>query len=256
MKLRRVRCFAAAVAGVLIGGVLIAGCGGTAAAPPTPLTASPEPTAEATPHAAGASVRETGGSAPATVPTRRAADTGATPRSDPGTTPYDDSNPGDSRADSGSSSTPVQGREYTWQDGDLTRRVWVQVDLVARPRDRIRASDIVAVEQGSRSIVRSTDQEAQGEGEPVFRSEFGELMTLPGGVLLALDPEWDAARINRFVSARGIAMSRVQRHVFAANGFLVETAPGFPSLALANALAGQEGVILSSPNWQSTVTPR
>ena len=81
-------------------------------------------------------------------------------------------------------------------------------------------------------------------------------MTLPGGVLLALAPEWDAATINRFVSAQGIAMSRVQRHVFAVNGFLVETEPGFPSLEFANAFAGQEGVILSSPNWQSAVTRR
>ncbi len=190
--------------------------------------------------------------------------------------PHDDSSPGDSRADGGGSSsllrgrsldddaaTPrgpstrsARGREYTWQDGDLTRRVWVQADLVAKPRDRIRASGIVAVNQGSRSIVRETDPDAQGQGAPVFRSEFGELMTLPGGVLLALDPGWDSARINRFFSAQGVAMSRVQRHVFAANGFLVETEPGFPSLELANALAGQEGVILSSPNWQSTVTPR
>ncbi len=253
---------------------MLVGCDGSPAAPP--LTAYPEPTARATPHASGTPVRETGGSAPTTVPTQRAVGTYPTPDSDPGTTPHNDSNPGDSRSDRGGSSsllrgrsldddaaTPrgpstqsAQGHEYTWQDGDLTRRVWVQVDLVVKPRDRIRASDIVALEQGSRSIVRKTDGEAEGEGEPVFRSEFGELMTLPGGMLLALDAEWDSARINRFFSAQGIAMSRVQRHVFAANGFLVETEPGFPSLELANVLARQEGVILSSPNWQSPVTPR
>ena len=36
-----------------------------------------------------------------------------------------------------------------------------------------------------------------------------------------------------------------------ANGFLVETEPGFPSLELANALAAQAGVWVSSPNWWS-----
>ena len=254
--------------------VLLAGCDGSPAAPPP--TASPEPTAQATPQATGTPVRETGGSAPTTVPTQRAVGTDDPPGPDPGTTPHDDPSPGDSRTDRGGSTSPlrerslddgptttrgpstdsVQGEVHTWQDGDLTRRVWVQLDLVVKPRDQIRASDIVAVEQGSRSIVRTTDQDAQGKGEPVFRSEFGELMTLPGGLLLALDPEWDSTSISRFFSAQGIAMSRVQRHVFAANGFLVETEPGFPSLELANALAGQDGVILSSPNWQSTVTPR
>ena len=36
---------------------------------------------------------------------------------------------------------------------------------------------------------------------------------------------------------------------FASNAFFVETAPGLPSLFLANALAVQDGVQLSSPNW-------
>ena len=68
------------------------------------------------------------------------------------------------RGPSTPSTRSAQGREYTWQDGELARRVWVQADLVARPRDRIRASDIVALEQGSRSIVRETDPDAQGAG--------------------------------------------------------------------------------------------
>ena len=34
------------------------------------------------------------------------------------------------------------------------------------------------------------------------------------------------------------------------NGFFVETDPGFASLDLAKALAGQVGVELSSPNWR------
>ena len=80
--------------------VLLAGCAGT----PPPLTASPEPTAEATPHAAGTPVRETGGSAPTTVPTQRAVDTHPTPKSDPGTMPH-----GDSRSDTGGSSSLLRG---------------------------------------------------------------------------------------------------------------------------------------------------
>ncbi len=114
MKLRGVRCFAAGgVAIVLLAGVLLGGCGGSAAGPPPPLTASPEPTAEATPHAAATPVRETGGSAPTTVPTQRAVDTGATPKSDPGTTPH-----GDSRADSGGSSSLLRG--VSLDDGAAT----------------------------------------------------------------------------------------------------------------------------------------
>ena len=40
---------------------------------------------------------------------------------------------------------------------------------------------------------------------------------------------------------------------FTTNAYFIETEPGFPSLNLANELAGQDGVVLSSPNWQTEV---
>ena len=48
-------------------------------------------------------------------------------------------------------------------------------------------------------------------------------------------------------------MERTSELDFLDNGFFVETEPGFPSLELANTLAGQDGVILSSPNWAREV---
>ena len=78
-------------------------------------------------------------------------------------------------------------------------------------------------------------------------------MMLPGGVLLALDPEWDDAGVESFFSRNNISKDRTSELGFLENGFLVETEPGFPSLELANALAGQEGVVASSPNWWTDV---
>ena len=74
-------------------------------------------------------------------------------------------------------------------------------------------------------------------------------MTLPGGVLLALDPEWDQAKVESFFAANAIPMDKVSGLEFMPNGFFVETAPGFPSLELANHLAAQDGVVISGPNW-------
>ena len=51
-------------------------------------------------------------------------------------------------------------------------------------------------------------------------------------------------------------MDRVSELDYVANGFFVETEPGFPSLDLANALAVQDGVEVSSPNWAREVTPK
>ena len=81
-------------------------------------------------------------------------------------------------------------------------------------------------------------------------------MTLPGGVLLVLSSAWSQAETNAFFSNNGIKMGRVSELDYVANGFFVETEPGFPSLDLANALAVQEGVEISSPNWGREATPK
>ena len=81
-------------------------------------------------------------------------------------------------------------------------------------------------------------------------TDTGQTMTLPGGVLLVLDPGWDQARVERFFKDNQIDRSLVQEAAFAANDYYVETGPGFPSLTLANELAGQDGVVFSIPNWE------
>ena len=151
------------------------------------------------------------------------------------------------------------GTVYTYQDGDRTLRVVLQQPHQAVEENIAGVTDVAgvaedgAVKKGELdSITRK--QSGLGDGQPVFRSESGgALMTLPGGIILALDPEWDQAAVEKFFSRNGISLDRTSELDFLDNGFFVETEPGFPSLELANALAGQEGVILSSPNWAREV---
>ena len=150
-------------------------------------------------------------------------------------------------------SEPVQGQPYTWEDGDRTLTVLLQPDLTVQQDDEIglqdEADDTVVARSSDGNIVRKDKADEGSGGQPVFRSEAGELMTLPGGVLLALDPAWSEADTDAFFADNGIKANRVSELGFVANGFFVETDPGFPSLDLANALAEQDGVELSSPNW-------
>ena len=111
----------------------------------------------------------------------------------------------------------------------------------------------MVVQGSTQSIIKKGDDGGQ-DGLPVFRSESGGgLMTLPGGVLLALDPEWEKAQVDKFFSDNNISPEQVSELGFIPNGFLVETEAGFPSLDLANSLASQDGVEISSPNWWSEV---
>ena len=81
-------------------------------------------------------------------------------------------------------------------------------------------------------------------------------MTLPGGVLLVFDRDWRQAETNAFFVSRSIAKGRVSPLGAVPNGFVVATEPGFAALELANALAGEDGVVLSSPNWWREHTTR
>ncbi len=131
---------------------------------------------------------------------------------------------------------------YTWQDGDYTRTVTHQADLTA-----------TAQADGGSEIGPRQAGGAQSDPNPVFQSDTGETMTLPGGVLLVLDAEWNQARIDQFFKDNNVDRSLVQERTFTTNAYFIETEPGFPSLNLANELVAQEGVVFSSPNWQTEV---
>ena len=128
------------------------------------------------------------------------------------------------------------------------RSVRLQTDLIVATRS--------TRDQRAGEVVRKASERAAGQSNPVFRTESGEVMTLPGGVLLALDQEWAQSQIDSFFATNGIDRSRVSDRNFAVNAFFIDTNPGFPSLDLANALAGQNGVLIASPNWQREVATR
>ena len=151
---------------------------------------------------------------------------------------------------------PVEGEPYTWQDGDRTMTVKLQTDLVVEKGSGGLPRDVVSANEGGTNVVRSADGQSKSDTLPVFRSESGALMTLPGGVLLVLSPEWSQSETNAFFSNNRIKMDRVSELDYVANGFFIETGPGFPSLDLANALAAQDGVEISSPNWGREATPK
>ena len=151
---------------------------------------------------------------------------------------------------------PFEGDPYTWQDGDRTMTVKLQTDLVVEKGSGGLPRDVVPANEDGTNIARSADGQSKSDTLPVFRSESGALMTLPGGVLLVLSSEWSQAETNAFFSNNGIKMDRVSELGYVANGFFVETEPGFPSLDLANALAVQDGVEISNPNWGREATPK
>ena len=156
----------------------------------------------------------------------------------------------------GSSTGLVEGQTYTWEDGDRTLEVYLQTDLVVEKGSDGLPRDIVEADDSETIALRSADRQSKDDTLPVFRSESGSLMTLPGGVLLVLSAEWSQAETNAFFSDNSIKMDGVSELSYIANGFFIETDPGFSSLDLANELAALEGVEVSSPNWGRQATKK
>ena len=150
----------------------------------------------------------------------------------------------------------TQGAVYTWYDGDRVMRAVLQNDLVAQETSDNADDDEVVVSRVQPNVVRKRSSHSS-DSQPVFKPESGDgLMTLPGGVLLALDQDWDDFQVQKFFAGNDISQDRVSELDFMDNGFLVATDPGFPALDLANELAHQEGVASSSPNWSRERNPR
>lgn len=217
--------------------------------PPTEAVATPEPpTAEPTPKPERSADARRG---PETGrPESRSGKPEETPAASTGTVKY--SKESEASGAGGSSG----GQEYTWHDGDRVVSITLESGLVVQPSSQNTAADIVTRDDGESSIVEWQARHATSDTQPVFRSPSGQLMTLPGGVLLVLDDAWGQSRVNRFFSENSIASSDVERQDWAVNAFFIKTRPGMPSLDLANRLAALEGVEISSPNWQTEVSTR
>ena len=261
------RAVVAAGVAVIVVAASATGCGGPVDSQPRPPSSPPPATQETSPAAGGTAgvVATPSAAEPSTPPSTP----DAVPDDPPGNTAVPTSaaaSSEDSSARGGrfvdaytgpraprqgpSVAASTQGAEYTWQDGSTTRRMRLQTDLAAQPTSENRDDDVVAADQGELSIVRKQERHEQGAGDPVFRTEAGHLVTFPGGVLVMLDGEWDAAQVQSFFAGEGIDMSRVEGQSFGPNAFLVSTASGFAALELANDLAAEEGVVYAVPDQQ------
>lgn len=129
-------------------------------------------------------------------------------------------------------SPPTRGTvAYTYRDGDDARTVW----LVQAPGRQARGLGNVP--------------QAGADSNLVFVTESGSTMTLTGGVVLLLDTEWSAAQVDEFFAHNRINRAQVSELGWIDNGFAISAGAGLAPLELANVLAYQQGVVLSSPDW-------
>ena len=120
----------------------------------------------------------------------------------------------------------LSGEVYYWYDGEARRTVRLEAPADAGSPE--------------------TSSAAQPATDMVFR-DGGVRMTLPGGVIANFPKGWERARIDEWMSQRGVSSYRKVR---GGNTWMIDTEPGLPSLEFANRLHESGEVIYASPNWR------
>jgi len=161
-----------------------------------------------------------------------------------------------------------------WYDGDERRTIWLQGDLVAEFAHPIGVGSGTASPRSERRVrlpsrygwlqFRRAGYSARPDAgvpaqrtSPVFRdtpSTGGPLRTLPGGVIVYLDPALSPADVDAWLIRHAPDSSR--RLSFGPNVYYIDTPPGLESLETANRIHETDRVIAATPNWWTERVPR
>ena len=172
---------------------------------------------------------------------------------------------------SGVASTLLQS--YEWYDGRQKRTVWLNPGLLAefrlgtleggktqkplpgvslqKQRHGVR---IWKIDTGSVAETfserRDSDLRLQAGYAPVFHdvpNASGSMRSLPGNVIVYLDPDWGADRIGQWLQQNGYLV--VKRLEMRANAYILKTGTGIEALQLANKLYQSGQVVAAFPDW-------
>lgn len=151
-----------------------------------------------------------------------------------------------------------------YHDGTTQRTITLDSRWVAviTPADSAAASQarttqttppLVTLQHANQPLTRA----ASSQVTPVYRegnSPAGRLMTLPGGVLVKLNPEWTDTQARAWATNKGLSVS--QRLNITGNWYLLASTPGNAALELANQLHASGEVLSATPNWWKQTKPR
>lgn len=168
--------------------------------------------------------------------------------------------------------------QYLWSDGKRQYKVYLEPDMLMefKPSEEgdnalksVFARATVMQSKGTQvkgGAVRLWDlreklangkrtQELQqkfptGKFSEVFRDKpgsSGRLRTIPGNMIVQLDPGMSDTQVDDWIKANGLVLDR--KMGFGKNILVIKSAPGLATLVKANELAKTNGVVSAYPDW-------
>jgi len=176
-------------------------------------------------------------------------------------------------------STPLT-QTYVWYDGEREQRVWLNPQVIAEFNPGTEgASAMKSAYAGARVVPTKHKQAAvrlwqlDSTAETAIRSlkashpqgsysavlhdapvSTGRMRALPGNVIVYLDPQWDEAAVNNWLSTRNLEM--MKKLEIGSNIYVIKTAPGLEALETANTLYRSGEVKAAFPDWWEEVVTR
>jgi hypothetical protein len=176
-------------------------------------------------------------------------------------------------------STPLtQG--YIWYDGDREQQVWLNPQIVAEFNPDSEGERSMRSMYSSARILPTKHKQAsvrfwqldniantairnlkashpQGKYSAVVHdgpTSASRMRALPGNIIVYLNPQWDGAVANNWLSARQLEI--VKKLEIGPNIYVIKTGPGLEALETANALYRSGEVKAAFPDWWQEVTTR
>lgn len=174
----------------------------------------------------------------------------------------------------------TSGTSYTWYDGDRTRTIWLNPNLIAEfnhgagnnTANSPLASSATPL-PGKRSSMRlwrlKTGQTSKSQMQQLQRSslntkvspvlhdgpsESGRKRALPGNIIVHLDPKWTAQQVSGWLKENSLEVVRPLN--IGPNIFVIKTGPGLEALEKANAIYQSGNVVAAYPDWWQEVVRR
>ena len=164
-------------------------------------------------------------------------------------------------------------QSHVWYDGSQKRTVWLNPGLVAEFRrgspgtslllqnhplanvrqvhHSVRIWELPARQFSGAVLNREeTPGSMSTVYSPVFRdapNQSGSMRSLPGNVIVYLNPDWNQGQITLWMATRGFKV--IKKLAIKSNVYVLETGPGMEALQLANALYESGEVIAAFPDW-------
>jgi hypothetical protein len=170
---------------------------------------------------------------------------------------------------------------YVWYDGQRERQIWLNPGIVAEfhagkgnaAQSGLKSvySDAVLVSThgpvrlwrlasgvDSNTAVRAlSSADKRGNYSPALHdgpTTTARMRALPGNIIVYLDPAWDSAAVNAWVSKHQLEI--IKKLEIGPNIYLIKTGPGLDALNTANALYKSGEVVAAFPDWWKQVTTR